>query len=180
MTVLATFAPVASKEARLPEGPLWRQERPDRLGGWGQQKPITVPEVKIMNGIFSTVLLALITTCISVASVGQESNKNKEFSELQRAKVVDANDIEVVMGLIERAGASVSSKHYHPGGEFGFVIEGSITIARENQPDRILNPGDSFHQGAGEWHIVGTASEGAKTLVFRLVARGLPMVVVVE
>lgn len=133
-----------------------------------------------MRSILPTTLLGLLATCYSVAAVGQGTYKNGGFLELQRAEVIDAHEFEAIMGLIERSGESVSGKHYHPGGEFGFVIEGTVTITSEKEPRQILNAGDSFYQRAGEWHIVSTASEGAKTVVFRVVKDGQPMVVPVE
>jgi quercetin dioxygenase-like cupin family protein len=83
------------------------------------------------------------------------------------------------MGLIERDAASNTGKHYHPGGEFGFVLRGSAVVTSE-AGTRTLQTGDSFYQPPMEWHIVETGPEGAKTVVFRVVERGQPMVVAVE
>jgi hypothetical protein len=49
-----------------------------------------------------------------------------------------------------------------------------------NRIKNSFNSGDTAYQPPGEWHIVTTASEGAKTLVFRIVKRGQPMVVEVD
>jgi quercetin dioxygenase-like cupin family protein len=84
------------------------------------------------------------------------------------------------MGLIERAGESTGAKHYHPGGEFGLILEGAVSIATEGGSPVILRAGESFHQPAGEWHSVGTDAGGAKTVVFRVVRKGQPMVVGVD
>jgi quercetin dioxygenase-like cupin family protein len=84
------------------------------------------------------------------------------------------------MGLIERSGESIGAKHYHPGGEFGFVLEGSVTIATEREPQATLEAGASFYQPPGEWHVVSAAPEGARTVVFRLLRKGEPMIVPVD
>jgi quercetin dioxygenase-like cupin family protein len=102
------------------------------------------------------------------------------FTELQRAQAEGESYIELVMGLVERTDQSTSSKHYHPGGEFGFVVEGTATITREDQPDVTLEAGSSFYQPPGEWHIVTTGAEGAKSVVFRMVRKGDPMIVEIE
>lgn len=84
------------------------------------------------------------------------------------------------MGSIDRSGESIGSKHYHPGGEFGFILEGSVIVATESEPHAVFEAGDSFYQPAGEWHIVGTNTEGARTVVFRILEKGQPMIVPVD
>jgi quercetin dioxygenase-like cupin family protein len=102
------------------------------------------------------------------------------FRELHRASIVGADDLEVVMGLIERRGESVSTKHYHPAGETGFVVQGALSVTSKDTPETSLGAGMSFHQPPGEWHIVRTAAEGSRTVVFRVVEKGQPMIVNVE
>lgn len=84
------------------------------------------------------------------------------------------------MGLIEREGESASPKHYHPGGEFGYVLDGVVTIEAEGRPSVTLRSGDGFYQPPGEWHVVTSGAAGAKTVVFRVLPQGQPMVVTVE
>ncbi len=133
-----------------------------------------------MRIVCANIVASLLAACVSVVAMGQQTSNAGGFSELQRAGVINAHDLEVVMGVIERSGESTSTKHYHPGGEFGLVLEGAITITRENQPQIELKAGDSLYQLPGEWHIVSTAIGGAKTVVFRVVEEGRPMVVAVE
>ena len=124
-------------------------------------------------------LLGILTVGLALVS-GARTNDRSGFSELHRADVGGERNLEVVMGLVERSGRSASPKHYHPGGEFGFVIEGSVTVVSEGGPEAILEAGTSFHQPAGKWHVVATSTEGAKTVVFRILEKGQPMIVTVE
>jgi len=84
------------------------------------------------------------------------------------------------MGLIDRSGESRSGKHHHPGGEFGFVLSGAIVVSTESGAAETLEAGQSFYQPPGEWHVVATGAAGARTVVFRSIERGQPMVVSVE
>jgi len=102
------------------------------------------------------------------------------FTELQRGQVAGEEDLEVIMGLVERDGQSTSPKHYHPGGEYGFVLEGAATIITENQPPLTVEAGASFYQPQGEWHIIKTGAGGTKAVVFRTIRKGEPAIVVVE
>ncbi len=133
-----------------------------------------------MSRANATILLVLLAFSLAVMAGGEPTTGAGEFSELHRVEVANASDLEAVMGLIERSGESSGAKHYHPGGEFGFVLEGSVTIATEREPQATLKAGASFYQPPGEWHVVSTAPEGAKTVVFRLLKKGEPMIVGVD
>jgi quercetin dioxygenase-like cupin family protein len=115
-----------------------------------------------------------------VVAAGQRSTSSGGFSELHRAELSEASGVELVMGLIERNGESRSGRHHHPGGEFGFVVAGAIVVTTEDGPTETLEAGDSFYQPPGDWHVVHTGAAGAKTVVFRVIKRGQPMVVPVE
>ena len=128
----------------------------------------------------ATILLGLLTIGLAVVAGGQPTTGAGGFSELHRVEVADASDLEVVMGLIKRPGEWIGAKHYHPGGEFGFVLEGAVTVATESEPEVVLKAGASFYQPPGEWHVVSTATEGAKTVVFRVLRKGQPMIVAVD
>ncbi len=84
------------------------------------------------------------------------------------------------MGLSESPGESIGAQHYHPGGEFGFVLEGAVTVTTESEPPVTLKAGASFYQPPGEWHIVSTTTERAEAVVFRVLKKGQPMIVAVD
>ena len=126
-----------------------------------------------------TILLGLVAASLAVVASGQPTIGDG-FTELHRVEVADASDLELVMGVIKRPGESLGAKHYHPGGEFGFVLEGAVTITTESTPPVSLKAGTSFYQPPDEWHAVSTATEGAKTVVFRVLKKGQPMIVAVD
>ena len=133
-----------------------------------------------MSRVHATILMGFFAITIALVADGQVKDVGGGFSELYRAEVVGTSNLEVVMGLIERPAESISGKHYHPGGEFGFVLEGAITVSTEGGSDVTLRAGDSFYQSPGEWHVVSTTAEGTRGVVFRVLKKGQPMVVGVE
>ncbi len=133
-----------------------------------------------MSRTFAWILVAALGVAIAIVAAGRSASPGGGFSELHRGDIAGTDDLEVVMGLIERADESTSEKHYHPGGEFGFVLDGALTLSTEGQAETTLRAGDSFYQPPGEWHVVGTTTEGAKTVVFRVLKKGQPVVVGVE
>ncbi len=85
-----------------------------------------------MHRANATILLGLLATGVGVTTDGPPPTRPSGFSELHRVPVSGANDLEVVMGLINRTAGSVGAKHYHPGGELGFILEGSVTVETES------------------------------------------------
>jgi quercetin dioxygenase-like cupin family protein len=128
----------------------------------------------------STILFEILAIGLVLVACGQPTTGAGGYTELHRGVVPDASDIEMVMGLIERPGQSSTAKHHHPGGEYGFVLEGTLTVAAEGDREVTLEAGDSFYQPPGQWHVVGTTAKGARTIVFRVLKRGQPMIVEVD
>ncbi len=133
-----------------------------------------------MSRPHATILVGLVAISLAVVASGQPTTGGGGFTELHRVEVANASDLEVVMGLIKRSGESIGAKHYHPGGEFGFVLEGAATVTTKSEPPVTLKAGASFYQPPGEWHAVSTATEGARTVVFRVLEKGQPMVIAVD
>ncbi len=133
-----------------------------------------------MSGILATILLAFLVIGLGVAAGEKVTSGGAEFRELNRVDLAETGELQVVMGLIERSSESRGAKHYHPGPEFGYILEGALTFETENARQVALVAGDSFHQPAGEWHIARTGADGVKTVVFRVLRKGQPMIVPID
>ena len=129
-----------------------------------------------MSRVHILLLLGLSVGGIALVAAQQAGSGVDEFTELHRGEIADS-ELEIVMGVLQRSGESNSGKHFHPGGEFGFVLAGAVTVTSQNQPPVTLIAGSSFHQPPGEWHDVSTSAQGAKTVIFRVLKKGEPMVV---
>jgi quercetin dioxygenase-like cupin family protein len=125
----------------------------------------------------ATILIGTLLAGTALSSQGQP--RSSDFHELHRARLESGN-FEIVMGVITRDGESKSSKHVHPHGEFGFVLEGTVAVRSEDSPEVQIAAGSSFYQPPGQWHVVATPTGGAKTLVFRIIESGQPMVTETE
>lgn len=133
-----------------------------------------------MKRTYAMIVILILGITVALAAGGRSTSSGSGFTELYRGAVAGTDDIEVVMGLVERSGESMSGKHYHPGGEFGYVIEGSVTVVSEGEPEATHKAGDSFYQRPGKWHVISTTAQGAKAVVFRVLKKGQPAVVAVE
>jgi quercetin dioxygenase-like cupin family protein len=148
------------------------------LAGLASDRPAT--HRLILTGVAVVAIIAAVVLLRPGTLAERRASAPGGFTTLHRIVVPHANDLELVMGLVDRPGESNSPKHHHPGGEFGFILEGAVTVTTESQPRTLLRAGDSFYQAAREWHVVSTAAEGARTVVFRLLRKGEPMIVEID
>ncbi|AKM11868.1 cupin [Croceicoccus naphthovorans] len=95
-------------------------------------------------------------------------------NEMLRAPVAAAPELEVIISdVIIPAGVQVP-RHYHPGEEFLYVIEGSATQVEEGKPDQVLGTGQSYVIAPRAIHEPIGGPEGARAIVFRVHVKGQP------
>lgn len=85
-----------------------------------------------------------------------------------RSPVSIAEGLEVIISdVVIPAGVEVA-RHYHPGEEFLYVIEGSAVHVEEGKPDRLLSAGDAYVIPPEAIHAPYGGPEGGRAVVFRL------------
>ena len=89
---------------------------------------------------------------------------------------------EGIVFIGEIAPGAVTGKHYHPGHELLYVLEGSGTWEVEGQPPLSMKAGDSFYQPPNQAHNVKNDSEAAplKNVVFLIAPKGQSLAVPVQ
>lgn len=102
------------------------------------------------------------------AGLGPGSN------EMLRANLAAAPDLEVLVSdVIIPPGAEVP-RHYHPGEEFVYVIEGSAVHVQEGKPDREIRSGDAMVIEPEAVHAPRGGVQGARAIVFRVHLKDQP------
>jgi len=89
---------------------------------------------------------------------------------------------EGVVVLVELAAGASSGKHYHPGHEVNYILEGTGTLELEGKPSVTLKPGVTNHIQAKQVHDVTNtgASETLKLVAFFIAEKGQPLAVPVK
>jgi quercetin dioxygenase-like cupin family protein len=69
--------------------------------------------------------------------------------------------------------------HRHSGFVLGYVIEGQLRFAIDNEPERIVPAGGTFFEPIGALHSTNAAAGGApaRFVAFLVVPKGAPVVV---
>jgi quercetin dioxygenase-like cupin family protein len=130
--------------------------------------------------VLTAVLSAGFLIFVLEAVLAPQGNAQQPMPGAQRT-VLEKHDLSVPgrEGILVRTELPPGARepmHTHPGDFFAYVLEGSVTLMQEGQPDKHVDAGDVFFVPAGRVH--GAANEGtkpAKLLVTFFVEKGKPL-----
>jgi quercetin dioxygenase-like cupin family protein len=96
---------------------------------------------------------------------------------LQQKDLEGATGREVVMYVAELVPGGVAGRHYHPGPELLYILEGALTLEHDGQSPVTLKAGESAHIPAKHIHNAKNASATgpSKVLVFLVGEKGQPL-----
>jgi quercetin dioxygenase-like cupin family protein len=83
-------------------------------------------------------------------------------------------DREVITDLVVIPPNTALEKHWHPGEEFHYYLEGEVTIEIDGQAPIVGRPGGVGHVPYRKHHRAVAGAPGAKILVVRVHSKGEP------
>jgi len=95
-------------------------------------------------------------------------------NEVLRSPLVGTPGIEVIVSDVVIPPNGQVARHYHPGEEFLYVIEGSAIHVEQGKPDLPLEVGDSYAIPPRAIHSPRGGPAGARAIVFRVHIAGQP------
>lgn len=101
-------------------------------------------------------------------------------NEMLRAPITGADGLEVIISDVVIPPNTTVPRHYHPGEEFLYVIEGSAIQVEEGKPDRELKAGDAYVIPPRAEHAPRGGPQGARAIVFRVHSAGEEERILVE
>ena len=81
----------------------------------------------------------------------------------------------VVVSYVEFPPNTTLERHWHPGEEFHYYLDGKVEIAIDGEPSIIGTPGKVGHVPYKKMHTAITGQEGARAIVFRVHTEGEPV-----
>ncbi len=114
------------------------------------------------------------------AEKAPETIEELKLENLLRAELELVEGTEVIVSYIEVPGNFTLPKHWHPGEEFVYILEGEGTAWQKDKPDVVLKKGEVFKIPLKQIHTAKTGDSGFKALVFRVHQAGQPDRVLVE
>jgi len=103
-----------------------------------------------------------------------------KVDNIMTSQLESVEGTEVVVSHVKIPPNTTLPKHWHPGEEFIYVLEGSAVLWQKDKPDTTLKKGDVFKVPLKQIHTAVTGEEGATILVFRVHEMGQPVRVNVE
>ena len=129
----------------------------------------------------------VVLTALLAASCDTESQDNASSAQIAdatrypppgsnqmlRAPLTIADGLEVIISDVVIPPNATVPRHYHPGEEFLYVIEGSAVHVEEGKDDRILSAGDAYVIPPRAIHAPRGGPDGARAIVFRVHVEGV-------
>lgn len=101
-------------------------------------------------------------------------NQGLKLENLLTSRLEGAEGIEVIVSHVTIPANTSLPKHWHPGEEFAYILEGSVVLWQKGKADVIGKKGDVVKVPLKQIHTAMTKDEGATILVFRVHEQGKP------
>ena len=103
-------------------------------------------------------------------------------TELLKTAIAGMEGKEGVIYVAELAPGAAAGKHFHPGPEFAYILDGALILENEGQAPKTFKAGEAFHNPAKIVHDAKNASTTGptKVLVFMLIEKGQPLATPVQ
>lgn len=118
-------------------------------------------------------LASVVVSTISYAGDNHIKPKLK-LENLMSTQLESVKGTEVIVSKVTIPPNTSLPKHWQPGEEFAFVLEGSVILWQKGKKDTIGKKGDVMKVPLKQIHTASTSNEGATILVFRVHEQGKP------
>ena len=126
-------------------------------------------------------LVALVGVYSTVGQAAEPSQTASAQAEnLLRESIACVEGKEVIVSRVSFPPHTELPWHWHPGEEFFYVIEGSVTLKRRGEPDSPATQGDAQKIAPQIIPTGSTGEQGAELVIFRVHAEGEPERYLVE
>jgi len=100
--------------------------------------------------------------------------KKPTLETLLSAQLESTENIEVIVSRVTIPPNTSLPKHWHPGEEFAYILEGSASLWMDGEKTVPAMKGDALKVPLKKVHTAMTGDEGATILVFRIHEKGKP------
>jgi quercetin dioxygenase-like cupin family protein len=129
----------------------------------------------------SILAISALAAAAGLGAVFAQQMPASKVTPVMKQGLADIPGREVQMITIDIPPGGGSAPHRHPGHHiFGYVLEGSYRFKAGDEPEKVLNKGDTFYEPSGVLHAVSrNASDSvpAKVLAVIVAESGKPTTV---
>jgi quercetin dioxygenase-like cupin family protein len=127
-------------------------------------------------------LAVLLALAGSITIVGTTQTLQPTFTRtMLQDQDLSVKDRHGVMSRSEFQPGATSGRHFHPGEEFGYVLEGTLELTVDGKPAQRLKAGDIIFMPAGAIHEAKNVGTGTlKVLSTYVLEKGKPVATAVK
>ena len=114
------------------------------------------------------------------ASTLADENAGPQIETVLRSDLASADDLEVIVSVVDIPPGTTLPKHRHPGEEFVYVLEGAGSLWLDGQGKTAVSAGEAVKVPFEHIHTAGTGDGPMRVVVFRVHRKGEPERVLVE
>lgn len=119
---------------------------------------------------------AMLMSCLIVFSaVGAQSFAAElKLENMMISQLEGVDGTEVIVSRVSIPPNTTLPKHWHPGEEFAYILDGSVTLWQKGKDDIVGRAGDVIKVPLKQIHTAVTKDEAVTILVFRVHEQGKP------
>ena len=121
------------------------------------------------NGSCFILVVSFLLVNYSQATAGEV-----QIQSLMKTQLEGVGGTEVIVSKVTMPANTSLPKHWHPGEEFVYILEGSVTLWQKGKEDVAGNVGELIKVPLRQIHTGITGKEGATLIVFRVHEQGQP------
>jgi quercetin dioxygenase-like cupin family protein len=116
----------------------------------------------------------------AAAAPAGETKTGVMLENLLQSQLAGFEGAEVIVSRVTVPPHTALPKHWHPGEEFAYILEGSVVLWQDGKDDVLARTGEVVAVPLKQVHTAVTKDEGATILVFRVHEQGKPERIPVE
>jgi quercetin dioxygenase-like cupin family protein len=114
------------------------------------------------------------------ADVAAKHKPDPKLETLLKTKLEGVGGTEVIVSRVSIPANTSLPKHWHPGEEFAYILEGSVVLWQEGKDEIVGKQGDVVKVPLKQVHTAFTRDEDVTILVFRVHEEGQPERIPIE
>ena len=131
------------------------------------------------RAICSSMIIGTLLVSITIGATGRRLMAAPPVTEtvLLRTDLAGIDNYELIVSRLETAPGWSHGRHYHPGHEIVYVLEGNGALDAEGKPEQRLQAGTVSYVPSGRIHAGRNTSrtEAFKFLLFRIHVKSQPI-----
>ena len=121
---------------------------------------------------YQQIIGLVVALIVSIAT--QAGADEVKLETLLKTQLEGVDGTEVIVSKVYIPANTALPKHWHPGEEFVYILEGSVTLWQKGKEDITGNAGELIKVPLRQIHTGMTGKEGVSLLVFRVHEQGQP------